>query len=99
VCLNRVLASGMSSFVSQNYLEIGGDDVAALKAYGNMVANVPGIVLPPIGVLVRSRSNSLRGFWVIVASFHVFCGVVCSSFLSMKTAAELFREKFGRDPE
>jgi len=37
---------------------VGGEDVAALKAFGNIAANLPGILLPPLGVLVQRLSGA-----------------------------------------
>jgi hypothetical protein len=80
---------------NQNYLEVGGDDVAALKAFGNIAANLPGVLLPPLGVLVQrlSPGGSLQVFWFIIAGFHVTCAVTIAKWLSLKTAKELLAER------
>ena len=89
--------TGMSSWNSQNYLEVGGDDVAALKAFGNIAANLPGMLLPALGVLVQrlSPSGSLQAFWFAIAGFHVACALTIAKWLSLKTAKELLAERSG----
>ena len=67
VCANRYFSSGVSSYVSQNYLEVGGQDVSALKAFGNLVANLPGVILPTVGVFIRRQTGSLAAFYGLVA--------------------------------
>eukprot|EP01052_Picozoa_sp_SAG31_P023308 SAG31_NODE_1914_length_6931_cov_6.490340_2_plen_78_part_00 len=40
VCAQRFFSTGFSSFNNQNYLEVGGADVASLRAFGNISANL-----------------------------------------------------------
>ena len=91
--------TGMSSWNSQNYLEVGGDDVAALKAFGNIAANLPGMLLPALGVLVQrlSPSGSLQAFGFAIVGFHVawHCALTTAKRLSLKTAKELLAERGG----
>ena len=46
VCVNKVCHNMVGSWLSQGYMEIGGDDSGALKAYGTTACNLATMVLP-----------------------------------------------------
>ena len=46
VCVNKVCHNMVGSWLSQGYMEIGGEDSGALKAYGTTACNLATMVLP-----------------------------------------------------
>ena len=78
--LNNLVSSVHLSGFVQNYLEVGGEDVAVLMSTGNTVANLTGILIPLVATMFRNR---LGGGWVLpffgaVAVFHMVCaGIFC----------------------
>jgi hypothetical protein len=65
-CVVSFFKNLVTSFMWQNYMEVGGEDAGVLKALGNMAGNTPGIFLPPLGVFVRSRSSNPATFWLVL---------------------------------
>ena len=63
--------------VAVNYLEVGGQNTALLKAVGNTLANVPGWLIPLAGVWLRRLTPS--GSWLPLfcgsAALHVVAGL------------------------
>eukprot|EP01045_Picozoa_sp_COSAG04_P042841 COSAG04_NODE_13736_length_594_cov_0.648485_1_plen_75_part_00 len=59
----------------QNYQEVGGGDVAVLVGLGNTLANIPAVLLPALGLVLRRRfGGSFAPLFAVVAALQ------CSAF-------------------
>ena len=93
--LNNLVSSVHLSGFVQNYLEIGGEDVAVLMSTGNTVSNLTGILIPLVATVFRQRFGVVgwvTPFFGTVAVFHMMCaGLFCvlakvESARSLRTA-------------
>jgi hypothetical protein len=88
-CGNKICHNMVGSWLSQSYMEIGGDDSGALKAYGTTACNLATMVLPYFGAFSTARAGSLRLFYVTLSAVHVLGASVIVAFMTTKTAREL----------
>lgn len=93
--LNNLVSSVHLSGFVQNYLEVGGEDVAVLMSTGNTVSNLTGILIPLVATMFRRRfgvAGWVTPFFGAVAVFHMVCaGLFCmlakvESARSLRTA-------------
>ena len=59
---------------SSNLLEVGGEDTALINAVSNTLTNLPGFVVPLLGVALRRLSGSLLPLFVCASAFLLATG-------------------------
>eukprot|EP01048_Picozoa_sp_COSAG05_P007850 COSAG05_NODE_570_length_8623_cov_35.317339_6_plen_151_part_00 len=59
----------------QGYLDVGGNELEMLTSVGNMVANLPGVIVPMFGAALRSRFESWLPLFGLMAIVHGLSGL------------------------
>lgn len=79
---------------SPNYYEVGGKDTALMYGVGNAAASIPGMVLPPLGLLLMRLS---RGSWLplfgFCAAVTAATGALFHQYAECTTGRELLQRR------
>jgi hypothetical protein len=90
---NKICHNMVGSWLSQSYMELGGDDSGASKAYGTTACNLAtNMVLPYFGAFSTARAGSLRLFYATLSAVHVLGASAIVAFMTTKSARELLME-------
>lgn len=77
-----------------NSLEVGGPDTAVLHSVGNTVGNTPGMLVAPVGLLLRRATG---GAWVTqyaaVAALKLGAALWFHCTISVRPAREILYQK------
>lgn len=92
-CGVQVGSSLQGSGYSANYYEVGGPDTALLYAVGNALASIPGLVLPPLGLLIFTRTGSYFPLFGLCAAITVSTGLLFQRVASLSSGRELLAER------
>ena len=74
LCVKEAGTLCYSLGVAVNYLEVGAANTALLKAVGNTMANVPGLLIPIVGVALRKATGAWMPLFCMSASLHLVAG-------------------------
>ena len=77
------------SGAAANYFEVGGKDTAMLNAVGNTVSNVPGFVVPALGMWLHHRTASWQPLFWLTAAIQLLTGIVFGCRASLTDARTL----------
>ena len=94
-CGVQVGSSLQGSGYSANYYEVGGPDTALLYAVGNALASIPGLVLPPLGLLIFTRTGSYFPLFGLCAAITMSTGLLFQRVASLSSGRELLAEGGG----
>jgi hypothetical protein len=74
-CLVTISMGLNQSAWQQGYLDVGGNELEMLTSVGNMLANLPGVVVPTLGAALRTRFGSWLPLFGLMATVHGLSGL------------------------
>ena len=95
----RMAATGLvlafdGSGMWPNPLEVGGPDTAVLHSVGNAIGNMPGVLVAPVGLLLRGATG---GAWMTqyaaVAALKIMAAVCFHLTVTVRPAREILQEQ------
>jgi sugar phosphate permease len=72
-----------------NFLELGGEDTALLNSVANSLANVMGILVPPLGLWVRARTGSWLPHFALAGAVQSLTALLWIRYCSVTPARQL----------
>lgn len=88
-CLFVIGQQGTNCGIIPNFWELGGKDAAVLNSVCNSLASFQGVIVAPIGVLLRRLSGgSWATQYIVSAVLLVVTGALYTSQLTLKPARE-----------
>jgi len=93
-CLFVIGQQANNCGIIPNFWELGGKDSAVLNSVCNSLASFQGVIVAPIGVLLRRLSGgSWATQYIVSAVMLVFTGTFYTSQLTLKPARETLYEQ------
>jgi hypothetical protein len=87
--LYTVSVQGMASSMFPNFMELGGQDTAILNSVANSLANIPGFLVAPVGLLLRQWTGSWATQYIIAAMLHILTGFWYAGTMSLTPARNM----------